>query len=230
MIAIISDIHGNYPALTSALEEIDRLGITEVISLGDIAGYYPMINECIDELRRRNIVNLMGNHDDYLCSNVEITRSKSASELLEYQRKVISKDNLEWLSQSTEFYNKGDVSMVHGGWNHPTEEYLYNISDRYFEDLKFKYFFCGHSHVQKLIKMKSGKNFCNPGSIGQPRDGDPRAAFAVLKTGKVELKRIEYDIDRIANAMKSLGFPGSYFQNLYEGKRIGGKIDDIHYA
>ena len=230
MIAIISDIHGNYPALKNALEEIDRLGITDVISLGDIAGYYPMINECIDELRQRKIVNLMGNHDYYLCSNTEITRSKSASDLLDYQRKVISKENLEWLSQSAEFYHKEDISMVHGGWNHPKEEYLYNVSDSYFEDLNFNYFFCGHSHVQKLIRMKSGKIFCNPGSIGQPRDGDPRAAFAVFKKGRVELKRIEYEIDSIVNTTKSLGFPDSYFMNLYEGKRIGGKTDEINYV
>lgn len=230
MIAIISDIHGNYPALTRAFEEIDRLGINEIISLGDIAGYYPMINECIDELRRRNVANLMGNHDYYLCSNANITRSKSASELLDYQRKVISKENLEWLSQSTFSYNTDDISMVHGGWNNPTEEYLYSISDSYFDDLKFKYFFCGHSHVQKLIKMKSGKIFCNPGSIGQPRDGDPRAAFAVFNNRGIKLKRVEYDIDHIAGVTKSLGFPDSYFQNLYEGKRIGGKTDDIIYA
>jgi len=230
MIAIISDIHGNYPALTSALEEIDRLGIPEVISLGDIAGYYPMINECIDELRRRNIVNLMGNHDYYLCSSTDCARSRSASELLDYQRKIISNENLEWLSQSASFFNKEDISMVHGGWNNPTEEYLYNISDIYFDGLEYKYFFCGHVHVQKLITMKSGKIFCNPGSIGQPRDGDSRAAFAIFNKGEVGLQRIEYDIDWIVQVTQSLGFPDSYFHNLYEGKRIGGKIDDILYA
>ena len=66
MIGVISDIHGNYPALQAVLKELDIEGCSQVISLGDVCGYYCMINECIDELRNRDIINIMGNHDKYI--------------------------------------------------------------------------------------------------------------------------------------------------------------------
>ena len=81
MIAIISDAHGNYPALKAVLSEIDKLNCGRIISLGDVSGYYCMVNECIDEFRRRNIVNLMGNHDYYVLGRVDCPRSYTVNKI-----------------------------------------------------------------------------------------------------------------------------------------------------
>ena len=100
MIALISDIHGNYPALQSVLRELDKLGCEEIISLGDLAGYYCMLNECIQELRSRAIVNLRGNHDDYLLSGNGCPRSGSASKCLAFQAQSLKEEHRQWLSRS----------------------------------------------------------------------------------------------------------------------------------
>lgn len=220
MIAIISDIHGNYPALMSVLGKIDELACDKIYSLGDVAGYYCMINECIDELRSRNIDNIMGNHDEYLVTNTRCPRSKSANECLALQRTLISDSNMEWLAHSPATLRHGDISMVHGGWNDFTDEYLYEVSEAYLAPLDGSIFLSGHTHIQTL-KAFSKKTYCNPGSVGQPRDGDPRAAFAVIEDGEIETLRVPYDIDVIADAMKKNGFSDYYVDNLYRGLRIG---------
>ena len=98
MIAIVSDIHGNYAALQSVLAKIDAMGVDEILCLGDTAGYYSSVNECIDELRNRDIFSLMGNHDWYLARNEPCPRSNSANRCLAYQKSVIRDDNMAWLA------------------------------------------------------------------------------------------------------------------------------------
>src|SRR4051812_5590096 len=121
MIAIISDIHGNYPALMAVLREIEVMACEQIFSLGDVAGYYCMINECISELRKRKIPNVMGNHDHYLAHSEGCPRSNSANVCLDYQRKVVLPKNLEWLSQSPPSMKINNMSLVHGGWNDPLD-------------------------------------------------------------------------------------------------------------
>lgn len=223
MIAIISDIHGNFPALIAVMNEIDRMGCQKIISLGDAAGYYCMVNECIGMLRERNIPHLLGNHDYYLSQGLSCPRSDSASVCLEYQQKIVSKENLKWLSASKKSLFYKNISMVHGGWNDPIDEYLYEIHEDYFNGLKGEFFLSGHTHVQKLFRF-SKKTYCNPGSVGQPRDGDNRAAFVVIENGEISLKRVEYNIDEIAFRMQKDGFDSYFYSNLFHGTKIGGKV------
>jgi len=220
MIALISDIHGNYPALVAALREIDSVGCEHIYSLGDVAGYYPMINECITLLMERGIPNIMGNHDYYLITGEPCPRSTSANDCLQFQRGVVAEKNLTWLRKSPAFLTVGEIEMTHGGWHDPRDEYLYSVDEKYFQGLSGKYFFSGHTHIPYLVDLGE-KLYCNPGSIGQPRDGDPRASFALFDNGKVLLQRIPYDIDEIADRMKNVGFSRYYFENLYYGQRIG---------
>lgn len=231
MIAVISDIHGNYPALKSVMEDIEKYEVKQIISLGDVSGYYPFINEVIDVLKSKNVINLIGNHDRYIIDNTECPRSASANFCLSYQKKAITKENIDWLKQSISTYEVDDMSMVHGGWIDNEDEYILKVEEEYFSKLNFKYFFCGHTHVQKHIKMKNEKVFINPGSVGQPRDGDSKAAYCLFDTKTVEviLKRVEYDIDEVAWKMNEIGFEEKYYENLYNGTRIGGKIDMIKY-
>jgi len=228
MVAVIADIHGNYPALQAVLKEIDKIGCDRIISLGDVAGYYCMINECIDALRERNIVNVLGNHDYYLLTGIACPRSNSANICLKYQEGILSKTNRFWLQQSLELLNEQDMSFVHGGWVDFLDEYITQINDLYFRDFSQTLFFSGHTHVQGKICIGE-KIYCNPGSVGQPRDGDPRAAFALISSLAVQLLRVEYDIDQVAFQMEQAGFNSYFYENLYKGSQIGGAISKANY-
>lgn len=229
MIAILSDIHGNLPALESVLEDMKQFEIDEIISLGDVSGYYPFINEVIELLRSHDAINLIGNHDRYVIDNTECPRSTSANLALSYQKGVIKEENRAWLKESLPSFTLGDASFVHGGWDDHEDEYIYKVAPEYFGRFDATYFFCGHTHVQKHILLENGKIFTNPGSVGQPRDGIPSAAYCLFdeSSGEVFLRRTSYDINKVANKMKSLGFDQKFYQNLYEGRRIGGKVDTI---
>lgn len=225
MIGIISDIHGNHVALSAVLKRLDEMGISEIVCLGDVGGYYCQINECCAALRSRNILSLMGNHDWYLATGEGCPRSNSANVCLDYQRGVLSVENLEWLKTLPSEADVHGIRIVHGGWNDPIDEYL-KPSEEYFSKLPGKYFASGHTHVQH-VWSGGGKTYCNPGSVGQPRDGDPRAAFATWNGNSFALHRIEYDIISMQQKMAMAGFPPNYHENLARGTRIGGKIDSV---
>lgn len=220
MIAIISDVHGNYPALMAVLNKIDELGCERIISLGDVSGYYCMVNECIDKFRKRGITNILGNHDYYVLGLGECPRSYTVNRITEYQRKVITKENLEFLSNSIPYLDDGFISARHGGWNDPLDEYVKEFD---FERCNggVKLYCSGHSHIQSMDK-KDGITYFNPGSVGQPRDNDNRAAFAVIDGSEVKLFRVEYNIDEIAERMKEAGFDERTYNCLYNGTKIGG--------
>jgi predicted phosphodiesterase len=230
--AILSDIHGNLSALESILSDMEQYPVERIISLGDVSGYYPFINEVIEILRSRQVRNLIGNHDRYIIDDTDCPRSASANLALTYQRSVITAQNRAWLAQSIPSLIEGSASYVHGGWDDPEDEYLYKITPSYFERFSQKYFFCGHTHVQKHIDLGNGQFFTNPGSVGQPRDGITAAAYCLFeeKTGEVLLRRVDYDIDRVAQKMKALGFEEKFYSNLYAGSRIGGRTDEIVFA
>jgi len=111
---------------------------------------------------------------------------------------------------------------VHGGWKDPLDEYI-KLSSGYFSDLPGKFFASGHTHVP-VIWEEQGKQYCNPGSVGQPRDGNPQAAFATFDDEHFLLHRVPYDIKKAQQAMHEAGFPDYYYVNLADGTRIGGSI------
>lgn len=215
MIALISDIHGNYEALKEVLKKIDFLGINEIYCLGDITGYYTQVNECCDELRKRDVKCILGNHDWYMISNTGCPRSKSANDCLNYQKTIITQENLEWLTVLPIFRKVGELALVHGGWNDPLEEYLYP-SDDYFEKYPNKYFASGHTHKQ-LVKQFGDKVYCNPGSVGQPRDKNYMSSFATFNGKKFELHRVDYNVDEVSELMAKAGFDEYYYKRLKDG-------------
>lgn len=217
MIAIISDVHGNYEALKSVLAKIDEMNISDIFCLGDVVGYYSQVNECCDELRKRNVKCIMGNHDWYITANSFCPRSKSVNDCLNYQRQVITEENKNWVSSFPLIRNEYGISMVHGSWNNPIDEYL-EPTEEYFEKLEGQYFMSGHCHIQKLEKYKN-KIYCNPGSVGQPRDNDPRAAFATFDGNNFKLYRVKYDIAKVGELMDKAGFNGYYYGCLKTGAR-----------
>ncbi len=226
MIAILADIHGNLAALEAVLRRVDEIGCSSVVHLGDVAGYCPQVVECIGVLRDRRAISLLGNHDFYLLTGALCPRSRSANRCLEYQSAVIDASSRAWLSQAQAVLVNGQVSMVHGSWEDPIDGYLYEVRREHFKTMPQRFFFAGHTHVQALVDFGEVV-FCNPGSVGQPRDGDPRAAFAVFDGHSITLHRVEYDIDRTAMVMKDLRFEDRICESLFRGTRIGGKIDTI---
>lgn len=215
MIALISDIHGNYEALEAVLEKIDSLGIDEVYCLGDITGYYTQVNECCDELRKRDVKCILGNHDWYMISNTGCPRSKSANDCLNYQKTVITQTNLDWLITLPIYRRIDSLAIVHGGWNEPLEEYLYP-SDTYFEKYPNKHFASGHTHKQ-IVQTFKDKVYCNPGSVGQPRDQNYMSSFATFDGEEFQLHRVEYDIEKVCKLMDAAGFDEYYYKRLKTG-------------
>jgi putative phosphoesterase len=225
MIGIISDIHGTYVALRAVLTRLDEMGVSKIICLGDTCGYYSQINECCDELQKRQIFSLMGNHDWYLVTGESCPRSDSANRCIEYQRAVISDSNRSWLATLKSSAKIDNLNIVHGGWDDPLDQYLVP-SVEYFSRLDGKFFASGHTHVP-VIWNTEGKAYCNPGSVGQPRDGDPRASFAILSDASFSLHRVNYDYESVQAKMKAAGFEPYFYENLSTGTRIGGKIDKL---
>lgn len=217
MIAIISDIHGNYEALKAVLKEIDFEKITDIFCLGDVVGYYSQVNECCDALRQRNVICAMGNHDWYMVSGSYCPRSHSVNDCLEYQRKILTETNRAWIETFTPIVFYNNISMVHGGWMNPIDEYL-EPNQEYFEKIEGEFFVSGHTHIQKIEKYRN-KIYCNPGSVGQPRDGDNRAAFALFDGNEFELKRVAYDYEKVGKLMYKAGFNEYYYGCLRDASR-----------
>lgn len=216
-IAFISDIHGNYEALKMVLKKIDSLGILNIYCLGDVTGYYSQVNECCDELRKRNIPVVMGNHDWYLAGGGFCPRSQSVNDCLVHQRDVITKENIEWIKTFPVQRKIGNIKMLHGGWTDPIDEYLLKPTKEYFEKVEGKIFVSGHTHFARIDNFND-KIYCNPGSVGQPRDGDSRASFAVYEK-EFKIYRVEYDTSEVFRLMAKAGFNDYYYGCLETGAR-----------
>lgn len=218
-IGLISDIHGNYEALTSVLEELDKLNVSEIYCLGDVVGYYSQVNECCEELMNRKIPTLMGNHDWYMASGGFCLRSNSVNDCLSYQRSVITEKNMAWLRANRVQRFVGNIHMVHGGWSDPIDEYLFNPSEAYFSRLKGEIFVSGHTHIQTLHEY-GDKIYCNPGSVGQPRDKNRKAAFAIIENNNISLHRVDYDMEKVYELMKKAGFNDAAYEALKKEERF----------
>lgn len=221
MIAIVSDIHGNYPALQAVLRVIDSLGVDDIYCLGDSVGYYSQVNEVLDELRGRDVKAVIGNHDWYLLADSFCDRSQTVNDTITYQKKIVSAENLAWLQALPVHREYNGLKMVHGGWTDPLDEYLREPSKAYFDKVGGKYFASGHTHLPR-IEDYGDKVYCNPGSVGQPRDGDKRASFATWDGDTFELHRVVYDVRKVGELMEQAGFSGYYYERLAVGGKNNG--------
>lgn len=214
-IAFIADIHGNFEALRAVLAEIDRLGVERIVCVGDVVGYYSQVNECCAELRRRGIPSVMGNHDWYLAGDGFCARSRSVNDCLVHLRRVIDPDHLDWLRGFPLQLRIDGVRVVHGGWSDPIDEYL-KPTHEYFERLDGRYFVSGHTHLP-VVRDFGERVYCNPGSVGQPRDHDPRAAFATFDGAAFQLHRVAYEMQPVFDLMEAAGFNDYYYGSLKTG-------------
>jgi putative phosphoesterase len=218
-LGVVSDVHGNLVALEAVLE--DMPAVDGLVCAGDVVGYGPWPGECVRAVRERDVPTVIGNHDRAVASGTGFRFNSMAKAGVEYALEHLDDDALSWLERLPDRRTVADgrVKLVHGHPDDP-DRYTYpeEFSERMLrgEDLLVT----GHTHVQGHRTFEDGV-VMNPGSVGQPRDGDPRAAYAVatLDDGvAVEERRVDYDVDRVAEAVADAGLPERIASRLYEGR------------
>jgi len=230
-LAIISDIHGNLEALTAALELIDSRGVDEIICLGDVVGYGANPNECLDLIRQRCMVILLGNHDaaavDLSIAN-SFTMNARLSAL--WTRQALLDKNREFLQSLPYTKERGEIFLTHGSPYNP-DEWNYIITDfdarDAFQSFTHRICFVGHSHIPALFSESGGspnltirdRYIINVGSIGQPRDGNPKLSFGLFDTEAwtYENIRADYDVFTAAEKINSAGLPPALAHRLMVG-------------
>ncbi|WP_226013281.1 metallophosphoesterase family protein [Halomicrobium salinisoli] len=218
-IGLISDIHGNLPALEAVLS--DMPAVDEIACIGDVVGYNPWPAACVDRVREVAAVTVQGNHDRTVRTPETYRGNRMAHAGLEHALDELSEEQLSWLDDLPRTATVADdrFLLVH---DHP------DVQDRYVMPEAFSGLWSyldgrsglvlGHTHVQHE-ETDGDRLLVNPGSVGQPRDGDPRAAYAVLDTDAVTvaLHRVEYDVDRVIRAVEEAGLPERIGARLLDG-------------
>lgn len=240
--AILADIHSNLEALIAVLGDIEhRGGADEVWCLGDIVGYGPEPRECMSRLREMDRICVLGNHDAAVTGQVDIAMfNRDAAVANTWTARQLPPEDSDYLSQLPLVAEKGDFTLVHGSPREPIWEYLlWTESAR--ENLShFRTRFClvGHTHSplvftcdeaggcsaqhfapESPLVLGTSRLIINPGAVGQPRDGDPRASYAIYDgdAGVVRLHRIPYDIRTTQARMVEQGLPMPLVSRLAHG-------------
>jgi len=218
---LISDVHGNVVALEKVLEKLDSCDV--IYSAGDVVGYYPYFNETVEKFREEEIKSVMGNHDYAVVNSDFSGMNPFARETAVYTKNNIEEKNLEWLSSlplsiKTEYFEiyhgiPGNDELAYTVYLFPEDPLI----DFFLE--KHGNIVVGHTHIQ-FIEKHEGNMLINPGSVGQPRDGDPRAAYAIFDTesGNVKLERTKYSIQEVYDSVLKAGLPEFLGKRLFEGR------------
>jgi predicted phosphodiesterase len=217
--AIVADIHANLAAFMAVLVDIEKRGeVEEMWCLGDIVGYGPDPHECIELLRQTNHVCVVGNHDLAAVGRIDTAEfNPDAVAASQWTARRLTPRDVDYIKGLPLVAKKDDFTLVHGSPREPIWEYVLSISGARENFAYFNSKFCllGHTHVPMVFSYdKSGacsfhpfstdnalvlgeeRLIINPGAVGQPRDGDPRASYAIYdsKSRKLWLYRIPYDI------------------------------------
>lgn len=240
--AFISDIHANLEALESVIEDIDKKNIDEIICLGDIVGYGANPNECVELVSKRCPVILLGNHDaaavDLLTTQHFNIHAKIA---IEWTSATLSSQNRSFLASLPVKKTKDIMTLVHATPYEPNMwYYITSLEEAAFNFQFFNNRIClvGHTHIPMIIVLEGEEIFVhqeksidyknrngvrllvNIGSVGQPRDRDPRSSYGILDTekGVFELQRVAYDYAKTQGKMKKIKMPEFLVNRLAEGR------------
>ncbi len=230
--AIISDIHSNLEALTVALRHIDGARIDRVLCLGDIVGYGPDPVECLRLVREATSIIVMGNHDEAV-NDYEQTEyfNSVARQAIEWTTAELPDEQKAFLRGLPYSIPLDDMLLVHSAPQFPYKwEYIFSAFEArlYANSFPERLCFVGHSHLPGIYAMSPGvqeytpdhRFIINVGSVGQPRDGDPRLSFGILDTvaGSYETVRLEYDATRTALRIMEKGLPRYLAERILVGR------------
>jgi len=241
---VLSDIHSNLAAFEAVLKDAQASGHDIVWCLGDVVGYGPDPNECIELLRTLPHVCLAGNHDWAVVGKLDLaTFHEGAAAAVRWTQATITPQNLNYLRARNEKLEHDEYLLVHASPREPIWEYVtdVNVAEDNFGCAAAPYCLNGHTHVPVLFVKdgrtggvhvafastnapvslkKDSRYLINPGSVGQPRDGDPRAAYAILDTaaGTWTQHRVEYPIQVTQQKMRAAGLPKRLIDRLDYGR------------
>lgn len=239
-ILIISDIHANLTALEAVLK---NAGFFEAVwCLGDLVGYGPDPNECIARVRHLpNLKCIQGNHDAAVLGELDNAAFNDEARLaIEWTQTILTDESKAFLKDLPPSLDLNGVTLAHGSPRHPIWEYLLDTSTatRNFKYFSTDYCFVGHTHLPVIFHLnKEGhtanlhipepnrsiiltpRAIINPGSVGQPRDRDPRAAYAIFtpEENTWDFRRIDYDIGAVQDRMKTAGLSEKHIQRISSG-------------
>jgi predicted phosphodiesterase len=240
--AVITDIHSNLPALEAVLSAIDERDIDEIWCLGDVVGYGADPDDCASLVRERCEICLVGNHDLAVLGDLDISSfSSAAADAVRWTRDNASKETFDLLRGLEPSGEREGFGLFHASPRDPVWEYVLSTdqADDCMDIQPESVCLIGHSHVAlyflraergsargaqapigSMLDLTQGTWLLNPGSAGQPRDGDPRAAWLELDVTErtARYHRVEYDIDRAATAIVEAGLPKHLAQRLYGGQ------------
>ena len=241
-IALLSDVHGNRPAFDAVLADIDATGVDEVWCLGDLVGYGAAPDDCVALARERCDVCLAGNHDLVVTGDIPISDfSSSAADAARWTQETISEETLAFLRGLRPADAERTPALYHGSPRDPVWEYVLSgwQAEECLDQAAGRVCAVGHSHVALWFHrdgsgeldgapapadterdLSAGEWLINPGSVGQPRDGEPRAAWLLLDTEgwAATWRRTEYPIDEAAAAIEEAGLPPILAKRLYSGQ------------
>ena len=224
-VALLADIHANLPALAAVLDDLPQ--VDAVVCLGDVVGYYADPNEVCGLLRKFKIPTIRGNHDAYILGQLTPHPDRVAAYRTKWTREHLQPDHLAWLRSlptSLEFrWGKMLVRLRHATpWDE--EGYLYPDSD--LNEIRLgpnEFLALGHTHWPML--RPCGEGFVlNPGSVGQPRDCNPMASYAILDcdSGSVDFRRVHYDVAGLQERLRQLGWGPATIDILSRTSRKSG--------
>lgn len=239
-VLVLSDIHANLTALEAVLR--DAGSPDAAWCLGDLVGYGPDPNDCIDRVRSLpNLLCLIGNHDQAALGNIPLTRfTRDARETADWTMQILSPDNQAFLRALPARITTDDFTLAHGSPRQPVWEYILDpaIAALNFQAFDTDYCLVGHSHLPLMFHhdAQNGRAIpaavrwddpnpltprmiVNPGSVGQPRDMDPRSAYAILDTEAKtwEPRRVEYDVASVQLRILRAGLPERQALRLIAG-------------
>jgi diadenosine tetraphosphatase ApaH/serine/threonine PP2A family protein phosphatase len=243
-VAAITDIHSNLPALEAVLEAIEATDVEEIWCLGDVLGYGVEPDACADLVRERCATCLVGNHDLAVLGGLDISSfSEAAAVAVEWTRDNVAERTLEFLRELQPDGERSGIGLFHASPRDPIWEYVLSgeQADAGMDASPRPISLIGHSHVAlffnrpagrreetrgaqasdgALLDLSGGEWLLNPGSVGQPRDGDPRAAWLELDTEEetARFHRVDYEIERAAAPIAKAGLPSRLAERLYTGQ------------
>jgi len=237
-VAVVSDIHANLHALEAVLAEIDREGVDELWCLGDVVGYGPRPNECCDLVRERASLSLCGNHDLAVLGSLGVAEfTGDAADAARWTATVLGEEQRVWLASLQPFGRREGAQLFHASARDPVWEYVLSEQAALASLLATEdpLVLVGHSHVALAIgwdeRLLEGglapagtavdraarRWLLNPGSVGQPRDGDPRAAWLLLDDERATFRRTAYELQRTQAEIRERGLPEGLATRLAVG-------------